>query len=123
MRTALFLAALLAGCGKTEPRPDPGLERKPVEADVPAYAGLEYVDGTCKRNAGFRSMTQEYRGDAKPEDVLAFYRTTMPVHGWAETGADGKTLIFTKNSEKCSITVGTDSHNKVVVKVLVAYKG
>lgn len=126
MRKALALVVVLAGCSGTDKRPDTGVERMPVEADLPAYQGLKYEDGTCKRNAEFRTIRQVYRGDAKVTDVLAFYRKALPAHGWAEapeTGADAATLTFTKKSERCTITAATDSSNRAVVTVVVGYKG
>ncbi len=123
MRRALVFTLLFAGCGSGEPRPESGVERKPVYEDVPAYAGLEYVDGTGKRNPEFRSAKQEYRGDAKVDDVLGFYRKAMPVHGWALSGENAGTLTYTKKSEKCAIAVTTDSSNKTVVSVTLSYKG
>ena len=123
---AVLLASLPAGCSDSGKRPDTGVEKRPVFEDVPAFSGMEYVDGLAKRNAEFRSSEQKYRGDAKPADVLTFYRKTMPVHGWVlapETTAEATTLTFTKKSEKCVVTVGTDSYNKAVVTVVLSYKG
>ena len=125
MRKWLALALCLSGCGDNQSKPDTGVERDPVFEDVPTYRDWKFT-GLCKRNAEFRSCTLESRGDGKVEEVLAFFRKAMPTQGWTsapESGADAVTLTFTKKSEKCTITLSTDSHNKVVVKVVLGYKG
>jgi hypothetical protein len=125
MRKASVLLLVLAACGTSDKR-ETDVKDKPVHPDIPAYLGLEYVEGKGKGNQGFRSSKQVYRGDAKVEDVLNFYRKTLPQHGWKsepESGTDAVTLTFVKENERCTVTVGTDSYNKTVVTVVVSYKG
>lgn len=123
MRKALVLLLALAACSKSEK--DTGVTKDPVYPDVPAHSGMTYVEGKGTGGKGFRSATQTYRGEAKVEDVLAFYRKAMPENGWVarpESGADAVTLTFVKENEKCEIRVSTDSHNKTVVTVELSYK-
>lgn len=127
MRNVLLLIPLLALAACAErplvERPAAPGDEKALFADVPVADGLAYVDGYGHKTPSghIRTYRQTFEGQRRQEDVVKFYRDTLPLHGWKLMGEDGKnpvTLTFAKQAEKCAVAVSSTATGvKVDVKL------
>ncbi|MBI2930770.1 MAG: hypothetical protein HYY16_03895 [Planctomycetes bacterium] len=128
MKRTIFTFGILtlAACGQVGKPADSPLREKAVFQDVPVPEGLTYDAGTGRTTpaGNIRVYTQEFSGNRKLEDIVTFYRQTLPLHGWSLSGEEGKDpvkLVFLKKDEQCVVNVASHQGG-VKVGVKLDYK-
>lgn len=95
------------------------------ERDVQVFTDVPYPSGflldrdasESQEDDAVRSGRFILKGRGKPEDVIQFYRESMPALGWSlspASSSDPNSDAYLKYSQECIVTVSQEGENTVV---------
>jgi hypothetical protein len=116
-----------ADCEDVSGLADEAAAQATAEAVGPEVDGVERPYPTAPDAFDLHSMagTANYKSEMPPEEVLAFYEYVTPDMGWIvqpEKGIstpDSTTIIYEKNGESLSVTIGADPNGESATFVLI----
>ena len=109
LRFFLFLFTLISVISVDRARSNEIL----VGVSIPIPIGMKKATGRRVELSmpGFRGGRAAYEGGLHPNDIIEFYKTNMPLHGWesyASLLTGGGLLVYVKSHQSVLIMVGTN---------------
>lgn len=116
-----------ADCEDVSDLADEAAVQATAEAIGPEVDGVERPYPTAPDAFDLNSLagTANYKSEMPPEEVIAFYEYVAPDMGWIvqpEKGfvtADSTTIIYEKDGESLSVTIGKDPNGEAATFVLI----